>query len=157
MISLTLGLYCSHIPDGKPPQRARHTLSSSNVRLRSRSLSQYWANFLAQRRGFSLRRRNWRRGRASRSLSHPSESTSSWLKCHCSTTSGLEDSAASAEALSREEEDDEGATEGGGFEVGEGALEGSVFESLMERSGTKTQEMRHFAGVKDATSFRFFF
>lgn len=46
-------------------------------------------------------------------------------------------------ALSREEEEDEGATEGGGFEVGEGALEGSVFESLMERSGTITQEMRH--------------
>lgn len=95
-------------PGCDPPQRPRQTLSSSSVRPRSPSLSQYWANFLAHRRGFNLRRRNWRRGRASRSLSTPLESTSSWLKCHRSATSGLEDSTGAAGEASRVEVEEVG-------------------------------------------------
>lgn len=118
----------THRAGWHPPQTPRQTLSSSRARPRSPSLSQCWANFLAHRRGFSLLRRNWRRGRASRSLSTPLESTSSWRKCHRSTASGLKDSSESSagggEATSRT------------VEVGEltaGELEGGVFDGLMGR------------------------
>lgn len=141
--------------DLNPPQRPRQTLSSSSVRPRSPSLSQYWANFLAHRRGFSLRRRYWRSGRASRSLSTPLESTSSLLKCQRSATSGLEDSADSGAAGGRsrgeeeEAEEDEGwVEEVGGLGDGDGESRGGVLDALVERDETKNWEIREKVWLK---------
>lgn len=96
---------------------------------------------MAHRRGFSLRRRNWRSGRASRSLSTPLESTSSWVKCHRRAVSGLEDSEGAEEGPTTraEEEDEEDAVdEDGGLDDGEGETEGGGFEVLVKREDTKT-------------------